>query len=59
MLDVAPINFMALGDFFGITYHGDFGGGGIGKAINNLFKPSRHFIAIRGHGEYLSPKKPG
>ena len=35
------------GGFFRITDYCDFGGSGIRQAVNNLFKPTRHFIAVR------------
>jgi len=34
--------------FFRINHHGDFGAGRISNAVDNLLKPTRHFITVRG-----------
>jgi len=33
---------------FRINYHGDFGAGRISSTVDNLLKPTHHFITVRG-----------
>jgi len=43
-----------LGGFFRITHHRDFSAGRTSDAVDNLFKPLRHFVTIGGFAALIA-----